>query len=160
MIKITGYRNSTDEVADLEIRIGGTDGYWLLVDESVKVLENSEPSKLLGEISDEDAADALTAWSKIRSELRARLEAPLGETARKESPDDTELASNLLLTADGAIRIMRCVVLLKEIREPGKISKSRDRVSHFSKEIYKLLPLNDFIFQVKLSEGKYESVSV
>lgn len=159
MIKITGYRNSADEVADLALRVGGTDGYWLLVDESVKILENSEPGKLLGELSDEDAVFALTAWDKICNELRTRLEAPTGETASKESPDDTELAPNLLLTVDGAIRIMRCVALHKETREPGRISKSRDRVSHFSKEIYKLLPLNDFIFQIKLSEGKYESVS-
>lgn len=116
---------------------------------------------MLGDFADGvgEYTDALLAWNKIRKELRARLDAPAGQPARKESPDDTELAPNLLLTADGAIRIMRCVVLHKEIREPGRISKSRGRVSHFSKEIYRRLPLNDFIFQVKLSEGKYADVT-
>jgi len=159
---VRGYTSSTGRVSDKVLRYCGHDGYLLLLQESLRLLEHEE-AELLWWFSDEDQPLATGVIASLRESLRKRLSPP-EETAapvKAAALPGEKLVDGLYLLPDGQGLVLTHLELLsEEVIEGGKISKSRDEASRIKKELEAMLPMANFLYRIDLKPGKFLDVQL
>lgn len=155
LIRITGYRNSSGEVADYTVRLLGSDGYKKLVQASLKMVMNEELAK--PELIDVDTwllakNEQVESWGKTLEGGHARsfetaIEDVDGLYGRNNAEPETVWLHNLELVDKKTISVGD----KKEVNSrPKTLAKNyiRDNV-----------PLKTYLGQMVLKPGKFDSVS-